>query len=851
MSARITGKQFADNTITQNHLNLSTPIHSYDAARKDYVDITTRNSTSIEKVSNSNINMYANSGTTSTYLACNTPIMEDPVIRTVIDVYLNGLEVSVGEGEDCYFSPDGVVIRDIDDVRIGDRLYWNYSVTGYHLESDDILDFIYVTNDSQLKVVELNNEESVELTSDDSILVIKFTGIINQSATVIITGISFEVGTTTSGFTFDIGDVNGYIHVFTYIGENYNITISGYTYSIRWNGDGSTIFSMLEQNNPLLTYGPKIMVNYDYNDYFFYAGNNDNDRMAILGDWLFLHASKRSGIGWYDGYIFVYNKIDEEWVKTQSIYHESTYYPLIVAADKSGQNKIIIKRFRLTGSDEKAQVYTLNESNNLWEKEADLVNDPDITAVDIYGNNAVVSDRTNNLNDGQVWTFHYSGGTWWGPNTITGPESGQKFGAINQVWDTTLVSMSNVDRKVHFYHSVDSGLTWSNHVSYSGHTQAVTGTTFEQNIQLLNNKLIVNSGNKTLVMFQKSGSTWVEDTLNLPGLPLTGSSYNIYTFMYVNENIIYVPLEASNYNQDDSKIYYYQKIDGNWQLSIINNVYPNYHLKDYGMTNSCASGNTYLTAWISDSYIDGSEQTNRVIDDQYTTIITETGNLKSVSYTLPRNVRPSASGLNITRSGNTIDLTYDYSHIYNYSEYNSDIKWYTASNWATGYTQVTNYIGSTAKVDSSTKGKLISATINARDENKQIDDYHGRSNTLWIYDDDNDIFGASSLDSSIITLTIISGSIGSIGTGVYNLSANVNFSQSSTSTVWYFNTANLNIDLNGVPSYGAIALNVNGAGYSNTLSGSYNGIPTAFFTQYNIGGVIFTLSKTAGWKFYT
>lgn len=860
MTKRVAGKQFANNTIEQNHLNLTTPVYSYDATIKEYVDNNVNDSKSIERESSSNLIMLANSGSTSTYLACNIAIVDDPIFDTVVDVYLNGIQVSIGDGYDCYFSPDGIIKRSIADVRIADKLYWDYTVANYHLESDDVFDFKYLTNDSQIQIINLNNGDSVEITSDNNIVVLKFTGEVGESATVIITGVSFSVGNTVSGFTFDIGDTNGLLHVFTYISENYEFYISGLSYSINWDGEGSIVFSVITKNNFYDLYGHKVIINLNYGGYYFYACTSNNERLDILKDWIFIIGTMRGGIGWWDGKLLIYNKINDVWVKTQEIYHESDYYPTIVSTDKTGSMRFILKRYRVTGSAEKAQTYIL--SGSTWVKEPNGIDYPalDISALGLYGNNVVISNRVyndGNPNNGIMWTFHNSGGTWWGPYTIYSPAVSQRFGYSAVIYDDFLSVHSKIDNKLHMYYTTDSGQTWINRQEITGHTQTITGLfDYSNTVQIIGDKMMVSMDENTLVMWEfsgrtngnPSGGTWVEYPFNLSAFPLTGGTYEVGTFVWTSEDIIFIPLVVpkENLHLYSSKTYIYQKINGVWEATVLKNVYPQYRNGGYGFYHSAGSGATFYCPW---------QDYNEILENQdYFTVLTECGRLTSSNTILARNLNSSAVGLELVKTNNTINLSYDYSHIYGYIEKDSLIKWYSEDNWVTGSTQITEYNGLSVKIDTLTSGKLISVKVNAKDENGILDIYQSHSNKLWVYDDDNEVFNTTSIDSAIIKLTVINGSIGSgvtsIETGVYNISANTTFSQSLTTTVWNFNATSIIIGLNGYSSYGAIVLNVNGSGYSNTLSGTYNGVPDAFFTQYIIGGVTFTIEKGPGWKFY-
>lgn len=104
------------------------------------------------------MNMAANpSGATVGELACETRVLEFPISN--IQVKVNNINVTVGENEDCYFSPDGgLTIRTGGSADKGDYLYWNS--TRFDLESDDEIDFIYLT---AIETVELAASSTIEL----------------------------------------------------------------------------------------------------------------------------------------------------------------------------------------------------------------------------------------------------------------------------------------------------------------------------------------------------------------------------------------------------------------------------------------------------------------------------------------------------------------------------------------------------------------------------------------------------------------------------------------------------------------------------------------------------------------
>lgn len=98
----------------------------------------------------SNINMTAQTTTTDGDLACVIGVSSLPIPDSYISVYVNGIQVSVGNGvktEDCFFSGDGGTTAKLwINIGLGDELYWNGSVIGYQLSSStDRISFIYLT----------------------------------------------------------------------------------------------------------------------------------------------------------------------------------------------------------------------------------------------------------------------------------------------------------------------------------------------------------------------------------------------------------------------------------------------------------------------------------------------------------------------------------------------------------------------------------------------------------------------------------------------------------------------------------------------------------------------------------
>ena len=78
-----------------------------------------------------------------------------PFFDSMVEIKINGINVDLGgannyQTKTCYFSPDGVIIRDIEDIEAGDQLYWNVSESGYELDPNDDIDFVYQTSSANI-----------------------------------------------------------------------------------------------------------------------------------------------------------------------------------------------------------------------------------------------------------------------------------------------------------------------------------------------------------------------------------------------------------------------------------------------------------------------------------------------------------------------------------------------------------------------------------------------------------------------------------------------------------------------------------------------------------------------------
>jgi hypothetical protein len=141
--SKIQGKQIANSTITQSNLNLYEPILPNDAATKDYVD--TQRSVEHLALSNKDMSALSTVGLTGVNLACAKPVMETPVSKSQVIVYINNVQIDTGPTKHAFFSADsGVTRKQNNDIVIGDYLYWDNDIAPYELESDDEIDFVYL-----------------------------------------------------------------------------------------------------------------------------------------------------------------------------------------------------------------------------------------------------------------------------------------------------------------------------------------------------------------------------------------------------------------------------------------------------------------------------------------------------------------------------------------------------------------------------------------------------------------------------------------------------------------------------------------------------------------------------------
>jgi hypothetical protein len=150
MAIKIKGKQIADGTITQNNLGVTTDsvVSATSVTTKEYVDTYVEGQITGITYATTNLNMTANLTTagSGSQLACGTPISS--ITNSNVKVLVNGIEVNVGGTSGTYmgfFSPNGVIVRLPDDEQVGDYFYWNTDTALFQLDTNDEIDFVYLT----------------------------------------------------------------------------------------------------------------------------------------------------------------------------------------------------------------------------------------------------------------------------------------------------------------------------------------------------------------------------------------------------------------------------------------------------------------------------------------------------------------------------------------------------------------------------------------------------------------------------------------------------------------------------------------------------------------------------------
>ena len=293
----IGGKQIENNSINQSNMfvETNTIISGTSITNKEYViQIINEKSGGIHQ-SRLNQHMTANNATVGE-IACESAVIEFPISSVLVKI--NGIIVNVGESLDCYFSPDGTIIRSNGNAEKGDYLYWNSSK--YDLTINDEIDFDYLV---AYDYYTLSGGTTVTLNPVYNSLVVKYTGDSGTTMTVIIDGVSVTVGNVSGQFVWDIGGLDE--HTFTTPNESIVVNINGEDYTIWFDGFGSLIFSVKKGNyksdlpEPFITEWdmPIGVFEFPSGDYFQYDWDPDSPTGFLINeDWVWDYT-----IDWGDG----------------------------------------------------------------------------------------------------------------------------------------------------------------------------------------------------------------------------------------------------------------------------------------------------------------------------------------------------------------------------------------------------------------------------------------------------------------------------------------------------------------------------------------------------------------------
>lgn len=150
---KIKGKQILNATITQNNMGITTAsvVSENCVTTKEYVELAIQSGVSNMVYSTHNVDMTPENTSGATpmlaiTLASGGRIVDIP--QGGVRVYVNGVEVNVGVGLDCFFAPEDSgtpTPREFGSEQQNDYLWWNPSVAPYQLESTDSITYTYLT----------------------------------------------------------------------------------------------------------------------------------------------------------------------------------------------------------------------------------------------------------------------------------------------------------------------------------------------------------------------------------------------------------------------------------------------------------------------------------------------------------------------------------------------------------------------------------------------------------------------------------------------------------------------------------------------------------------------------------
>lgn len=199
----------------------------------------------------------------SPYPDVNAPVVDTYSGLTAIDltgttyIYSKSDDKTVMPSDILYYFVSGVTDDRDDDMSISDAtVYIRNSemdiVTGITEDGDYDVLIIYTDNANNTstlhytirvgKYIVINSGETYTISTGSTDLNFSYSGSIDTTASIVISGTTIVVANSGGSFVWDVGGY--YEHIFTYIGETIIIVVEGNNYNITWSGYSSLLFGV-------------------------------------------------------------------------------------------------------------------------------------------------------------------------------------------------------------------------------------------------------------------------------------------------------------------------------------------------------------------------------------------------------------------------------------------------------------------------------------------------------------------------------------------------------------------------------------------------------------------------------
>ena len=863
---QISGKQIKDESIKQKQLGIETPTKIDDATRKDYVDQLARNAKSVLSHIYNDYNMTPNATSTGSgyELAINIPILDDPIANSKAVVFVNGVRIEVGPDKEAYFSPDGTTKRLNNQVRIGDQLYWDSDIAGYTLDSNDNIDFYYLTNELQVQVSNLNPDTTVEFTTDQEIILLEFNGNDGDTATIDIDGVTYTVGQQSGNFVFDIGGSNE--TTFTTITDFVEITVNGNDYVIRFNGTSSQVVSIYKKqagnSNSLFGFYEIEKPDIGSTSYLqTVAGAINNGKIfTVMGQ-----------------YIKMFEIQDDNELELKEIqsFQDSTI----------DYNHNYGTTFRCFYND-KLVVVELNSDSN------DSVKYPHYFKVDSDGkligteastiSTLTINGLDGDLDDDQffvdnvVYNYDYGNDTWDSGNSLTRPVNiggddykyniqgdvvkGAKIDKDNRVVVGAISDTNSSDKIIEF--------TWDGSSYGSPSEISLPGgvTNFFKLADLTIDSFLLVDNNLNLYVYEY-GSSWNINNLTQPTnfdksdiQAIPGSFTDPIKIDYDEEtNIIYVYFSnGSEYYGVYDILITYKKENGNYvKLNEYFNISVNVTKEDglwYGHDASTPLLN------VDNNYLVTSTAINDA-DDETILFYKNDSILINEKYPLTKSSIPYVFNSSLKENTDNYEVTYDFFNIGKVSEGNSEFNIKTKPSFFENSQDINvndKFIDKNTIQDNFVEAEITPETeYLVKGKKQNLKPVLATKINNGTFRGTNDYFKYGNLP--LITLTINSGSINGNGVGVYNLYPNGTFVRDGTYQTDLLldlrvsPSFNIYISMNTSSAYGSFNIDnsnitsfINNTTLTNKRIGDLDG--SLIFKNYVTSNADFNLSPGPGWR---